>query len=77
VTGSGSLLGRRRPCCIEDVETKEFSERMLSRLDVRLREDAAGVYMVIAIGICDGFASESPDCGLEGIDSIVPMKLLT
>ncbi len=56
-TGNGSLLGRR---CVEDVDAIECSERTLSRLDVRLKVDVIGVVAATAIGICDGFASESP-----------------
>jgi len=37
----------------------ECSERTLSRLDVRLNVDAAGVYIVDGIGICDCLISES------------------
>jgi len=47
--GKGSLLGRR--CCVEDVDTNECSERILSRLDVRLNVDVAGVYIEVGIGI--------------------------
>jgi hypothetical protein len=57
-TGTGSLLGRR--CCVEDVDTYECSERILSRLDVRLIVDFAGVCMKVEIGIRDCFVSESP-----------------
>jgi hypothetical protein len=46
--GNGSLLARR---CVEDVETNECSERILSRLDARLIVDAEGVYIVDGIGI--------------------------
>ncbi len=47
--GNGSLLGRR--CCVEDVDANECSERILSRLDVRLNVDVAGVYILVGIGI--------------------------
>ncbi len=57
-TGNGSLLGRL--CCVEDVDAIECSERTLSRLDVRLNVDVPGVVAATGIGICDGFASESP-----------------
>lgn len=57
--GSGSLLGRR--CWLEDVEAIEYSERTLSRLDVRLNVDATGVWLAIRTGIRDGLTtSESP-----------------
>ncbi len=46
---TGSLLGRR--CCVEDVDANECSERTLSRLDVRLNVDVAGVYNEVGIGI--------------------------
>jgi hypothetical protein len=46
---------------VEDVEATECSERTLSRLDVRLNVDATGVVVEMATGICDGFASESPN----------------
>ncbi len=45
---------------MEDADAIECSERTLSRLDVRLNVDVTGVVAAIAIGICDGFASESP-----------------
>lgn len=54
--GNGSLLARR---CVEDVETNECSERILSRLDARLIVDAEGVYIVDGIGIWDCLVSES------------------
>jgi len=44
---------------VEDVDAIECSERTLSRLDVRLNVDVTGVVEATAIGICDGFASES------------------
>lgn len=64
-TGRGSLLGRCRRCCVEYVDAIDVSERILSRLDVRLRVDVAGVYMETAMGICEGFASESPEDEFE------------
>ncbi len=47
--GNGSLLGRR--CCVKDVDANECSERILSRLDVRLMVDVVGVYTGVGIGI--------------------------
>lgn len=55
--GNGSLLGFR--CCVEHIDVDDCSERILSRLDVRLIVDVAGVYIELNIGICDCFVSES------------------
>ncbi len=46
------MFGR---CCVEDVDAIECLDRTLSRIDV----DVAGVFVATAIGICDGFFSES------------------
>jgi hypothetical protein len=46
---------------VEDVDATECSERTLSRLDVRLNPDVTGVVAATGTGICDGFASESPN----------------
>ena len=57
-TARGSLLALR--CDDEEIEKLDCSERMLSRLDVRLMIDGAGVDIAIGIGIRDGLISRSP-----------------
>lgn len=63
---SGSLLGRR--CWDEEVEATECSDKILSRLEVRLSVVDSGVVIAIATGICDGFISESAKYYKEKID---------
>lgn len=58
-TATGSLLGFLG--LIDDDEVIDCSDRMLSRLDARLRIDGAGVDIAMGTGIRDGFASESPE----------------
>lgn len=73
---SGSLLGRR--CCDEEVEATECSDKILSRLEVRLNVVDIGVVIVVGIGICDGRPSESVDkCGEEERSSADPDKSAT
>ena len=57
--GKGSLLARRTDCWEGVDERKECSEMTLSRLDVRLNMDGAGVNIAQGTGIWEGFTPES------------------